>query len=683
MPGLRRRSLLQGLGIGLVAAPFINLLSAPRTRAAGPAGRRLIVFFSPNGTIPQHWNPEGSETDFSFPAGSILEPLTEIQDKLIVVEGLDFFGADNHEGGMRAMLTASGGAGDESGGMSIDQFVASKIGADSRFASLEFGVQTSAWGAGIQTRMSYSAPDVMVSPDDDPAHVYSRLFGDFMGGDEAATKLRTRRQRVVDLLVDEASALRTRLGAEERPKLDAHLEALAKVEKGLAGGAGCAPPVAPDALATGDNANFPAITTSQIDMMVTALACDMTRVASLQCSHTVSPTVPTWLDIADGHHSLSHIDDSNVAGVQQFVQAERWFAEQFKYLVQKLADTDEADGTGKMLDNSVVVWAKEMGDSRVAQLRRPQHHQHPPIDIPRDHLAIRRPRPRHDRPQQQLPHRRRKLHRRHRSHHLRHHRPAPPRRPLLPRRRLLLRLRHHRRLRQRQLRISPDRPLQPRMNARHPPRRIHSQPHIQLILPAHPAPLHRIDVPRIRDQHSFHHRRHILAPPPPLDQRHLDPLQKRLRPRQHHRPPVLHLPRPVHEPHRAPPGRALRSKGPRKPGQLGPFIVHDEAQLRTPPPPGPPRKATAPRPHRSPAPPLPIPRHQAPAKHLRGISPTECRASCGRSCGDQALTARDRSAATTTTSAPDRPPNTRRAPPTPSRYAPSPDHSSPSHKPRS
>ena len=364
MPGLRRRSLLQGLGIGLVAAPFINLLSAPRTRAAGPAGRRLIVFFSPNGTIPQHWNPEGSETDFSFPAGSILEPLTEIQDKLIVVEGLDFFGADNHEGGMRAMLTASGGAGDESGGMSIDQFVASKIGADSRFASLEFGVQTSAWGAGIQTRMSYSAPDVMVSPDDDPAHVYSRLFGDFMGGDEAATKLRTRRQRVVDLLVDEASALRTRLGAEERPKLDAHLEALAKVEKGLAGGAGCAPPVAPDALATGDNANFPAITTSQIDMMVTALACDMTRVASLQCSHTVSPTVPTWLDIADGHHSLSHIDDSNVAGVQQFVQAERWFAEQFKYLVQKLADTDEADGTGKMLDNSVVVWAKEMGDSR-------------------------------------------------------------------------------------------------------------------------------------------------------------------------------------------------------------------------------------------------------------------------------------------------------------------------------
>lgn len=361
----RRRSVLRGLGIGLVAAPFLNLLSAPRSRADDkPHAKRLVVFFSPNGTVPAHWTPAGGETDFTFPMGSILEPLTPIRDQLIVLEGLDFYGADNHEGGMAAMLTASGGASDESAGMSIDQFVASKIGQDTRFSSLEFGVQTSAWGGGVQTRMSYSAPGAWVTPDDDPAHVYSRLFGDFMGGDEAADALRARRQRVVDLLVDEAGALRSRLGAEERPKLDAHIEALAKVEKGLMGGAGCGLPGAPDPFNTQDNAAFPAITAAQIDMMVTALACDMTRVASLQLSHTVSPTVPSWLGIADGHHSLSHIDDSNTAGVQSFVTAERWFAEQFLYLVQKLADTPEPDMQGSMLDNSVVVWAKEMGDAR-------------------------------------------------------------------------------------------------------------------------------------------------------------------------------------------------------------------------------------------------------------------------------------------------------------------------------
>lgn len=363
---IRRRSVLHGLGIGLVAAPFLNLLSAPSSRAdGGPTAKRLIVFFSPNGTIPQQWKPSGTETNFSFPPGSILEPLTEIQDQLIVVEGLDFFGADNHEGGMAAMLTASGTASDESGGMSIDQYVAAQIGQDTRFSSLEFGVQTSAWGGGVQTRMSYSGPGAWVTPDDDPTHVYGRLFGDFMGGDEAAAALRARRQRVVDLLVDEATSLRGRLGSEERPKLDAHLDALAKVEKGLMGAVGCGLPDAPMGGGTQDNANFPNITAAQIDMMVAALACDMTRVASLQLSHTVSPTVCSWLGVSEGHHSLSHIDDSNVAGVAQFVECERWMAEQFKYLVQKLAMTPEADMQGSMLDNSVVVWAKEMGDSRL------------------------------------------------------------------------------------------------------------------------------------------------------------------------------------------------------------------------------------------------------------------------------------------------------------------------------
>ena len=344
----------------------MNLLMSPRTRAAADStARRLVVFFSPNGTVPAHWSPSGSETDFTFPAGSILEPLTAIKDQVIVVDGLDFYGADNHEGGMAAMLTASGTAGDESLGMSLDQFVAAKIGQESRFASLEFGVQTSAWGASTQTRMSYAGPGQMVSPDDDPLHAYGRLFGDFMGGDQAVEALRARRQRVVDLLVDEANALKARLGAEERPKLDAHLEALAKVEKGLMGGVGCGLPPAPDASNSQDNASFPLVTTAQIDLMVTALACDMTRVASLQCSHTVSPTVCSWVPgVAEGHHSLSHIDDSNVAGVQQFVDCERWFAEQFVYLVQRLAETPEADGTGSLLDNSVVLWAKEMGDSR-------------------------------------------------------------------------------------------------------------------------------------------------------------------------------------------------------------------------------------------------------------------------------------------------------------------------------
>jgi hypothetical protein len=90
----------------------------------------------------------------------------------------------------------------------------------------------------------------------------------------------------------------------------------------------------------------------------------MTRVASVQFSHTVSPTVPSWLGISEGHHSLSHSDDNNLEGIAQFVTAERWFAEQFSYLLDKLAETPDPAG-GYLLDRTLVVWAKELGDSRL------------------------------------------------------------------------------------------------------------------------------------------------------------------------------------------------------------------------------------------------------------------------------------------------------------------------------
>ncbi len=366
MRSLNRRRFLQFAGVGLVAAPFVNLLRTGRARAAAGGAKRFIVFFSPNGIVHSHWRPMGGGADFSFPAGSILEPLTPHKDDLIVMDGLNFFQADNHEGGMEAMLTCKGGASSVGGGASIDQFIATELASPTKFKSLEFGVQTSPWGGTNQTRMCYSAPGQFVTPDDDPDSVYNRMFGDLMGGDEEITKLRDRRQRVVDLLVDETKALRAQVGTEERAKLDAHIEALASVEQGLQAGGSCDAPVAP---AIGGNAlvdtSIPAVVKAQIDLAVTGLACGLTNVATIQLSHTVSPSVFSWLDgVSEGHHALSHIDDSNVAGVAQFAACERWSAEQFAYLIESLKALPEPDGEGTMLDNSVVLWAKEMGDSR-------------------------------------------------------------------------------------------------------------------------------------------------------------------------------------------------------------------------------------------------------------------------------------------------------------------------------
>jgi hypothetical protein len=361
-----RRRFLRFGAASLLAAPFVRLLHGGSAFADGAPAKRLLVYFSPNGTIPNQLWPSGGTTDFTFAAGSVLEPLEAIRDKVTILKGLQFYNATNHEGGMAAMLTNNGGASTESQGMSIDQFVASRIGTSTRFSSLEFGVQTSAWGGSTQTRMAYAGPGGFITPDDSPNHAYQRMFGDLLGGEDGAVRLRGRRTRIVDIARAELVDLHRRVGAEERIKLEAHIEALAAMERGLSATTTCEPGQAPGI--TGSvwaNGSFPAIATAQMDLAVTALACGMTNVASIQMAHTVSPVVFSWLGLNEGHHSLSHTADSNSGGVADYVAAERWFAQRYVDLVQALDALPDPEGDGSMLDSTLVLWAQEMGDGRL------------------------------------------------------------------------------------------------------------------------------------------------------------------------------------------------------------------------------------------------------------------------------------------------------------------------------
>lgn len=356
-----RRRFLAGLGASLIAAPVLGTLS--RNTRAGTAARRLVVMFSPNGTIHKQWRPSGSGTNFTFPAGSILEPLAPQKNRVIICDGLDFVGAENHEAGMAAMLTGGGGLGTATNGMSLDQYVAKQIGQSERFGSLEFGVQTSAWGGNTQTRMSYAGPGMFVPPDDSPKSVFSRMFGDAVGGPGQLDAALARKKSILDLVSGELTTLRAKVGTDERAKLDEHLEALKKVENGLQGPS-CTAPAAPPAVGTYDNDAFPTIGQLQMDLLVMALTCGMTRVASIQWNHTVGPVVMTWTGVSEGHHGLSHSDDGNAAGVAAFVATERWYASQFAYLIDKLATTPDPDG-GNLIDTTVVLWCKELGDGRM------------------------------------------------------------------------------------------------------------------------------------------------------------------------------------------------------------------------------------------------------------------------------------------------------------------------------
>jgi hypothetical protein len=354
---------------GLTAAGLIQALWAKPSRAEELPGiaKRLVVFFSPNGTIHHQRRPTGTGSSFGFPAGSILEPLSDIRDKLIVVDGLDFHGASNHEGGMASCLTGTGRLGDPGNGASVDQYIAGMLARNTPLPSLSLGVQTSLWGGGTQTRMSYADAGTMVTPDDDPNSVFRRLFGEVDLDLAARMRMRTFRGRILDLARQDLVRLHDVASAAQRARLEQHLDALDAVEVGLdpMQPGTCSspqPPLMVDNLR--DHASFGTIGRQQTDLLVAALACGMTDVATLQWSHTVAPQVLSFLGLSDGHHTLSHAGDGDSRGVEDFVTAERWFAEQFRYLVDQLDQTAAPEG-GTLLDHTLVVWAKEMGDSRL------------------------------------------------------------------------------------------------------------------------------------------------------------------------------------------------------------------------------------------------------------------------------------------------------------------------------
>lgn len=365
---ISRRRFLGGLAATTLAAPFYRLLEQEAYASTTPGtAQRLLVFFTPNGTVHHLRRPTGSGTSFAFPSGSVLEPLQAIRDKIVLIDGLDFHEASNHEGGMHAMLTGKGGSGDVGAGASVDQYIAAQIGGASRFPSLPLAVQTSAWGGSNQTRMTYAAGGGFVTPDDNPANTYQRLFGS-LGGDASARTRRLRRKRsVLQLASADLADLRGRLGTVEQTKLDKHIASLAQLENGLVDDSTCNTPLEPVLSSNKDDHGvFDEVGRAQMDLMVAALACDHTRVASLQWSHTVGPHVLSFLPgVSAGHHTLSHAGDGDTAGLEALRTCERWFSEQFVYLVDKLDRTADPVNGGSLLDSTLVVWAKEMGDSRL------------------------------------------------------------------------------------------------------------------------------------------------------------------------------------------------------------------------------------------------------------------------------------------------------------------------------
>jgi hypothetical protein len=174
---------------------------------------------------------------------------------------------------------------------------------------------------------------------------------------------RDKRRRVLDVVHKDLTALEKRLPAGDRQKLEAHADAVNGIQRQLemlGDAPSCASDAYVDKAELAGAATFPAVGKVQMDLLVAALACDVTRVASLQWSLAVSMTAMTWIGISEAHHDLSHQPIGDMDAQDKLVAINTYYAEQLAYLLAKMESVPEGDGT--LLDHSVVLWCSEIAD---------------------------------------------------------------------------------------------------------------------------------------------------------------------------------------------------------------------------------------------------------------------------------------------------------------------------------
>jgi hypothetical protein len=371
MNKIHRRQFIKRLGLTTASLPFI--MGLPSLGLAAPARprQRLVIVFSPNGTIPEQFWPD--ETGADFKLKEILSPLAPFKDRMLLLKGLSNKvrgDGDGHMRGMSCLLTGiellpgniQGGSDTPAGwasGPSIDQeikgYFQSREETRTRFGSLEFGVGVTD-RADPWTRMSYGGANQPIAPISDPYQMYQKLYGQLRDKENL--------QSILEDVSDDLKKVRKLISAEDRRLLDQH-EALVRQMEHEVSEAGrqklrIGPPSFEEGV-TDQNDNVPRLSRMQIDLMVNSFANDMARVATLQYTKSVGQAKMNWLNINDNHHTLSHEPDKNTDALEKLVKINKWFCGELHYLVDKLATTSEPGGQGSMLDHTLLVWTNELG----------------------------------------------------------------------------------------------------------------------------------------------------------------------------------------------------------------------------------------------------------------------------------------------------------------------------------
>jgi hypothetical protein len=390
---ISRRTVLKGVGAAL-GLPLLEAMSSKAIAAeAAKAPVRMACLYMPNGVNAQHWTP--AATGKNFELTQILEPLKNVKPEINVLTELWNAASDSGDGHYvktggwltGTTITKTVGSDIRSGGVSMDQLAAQKIGNLTPLPSLELGVEPVRSGVDINVgytqlyggHISWSTPTTPVAKEINPQLAFDRLFRTNTSG---AKKDPVKDKSVLDMVLEDAKHLRGRVGHADQLKLDEYLDSVRSVEKRIAFDANRKKSeYSDDKLAReeieklggriksyysdpgklsqrgGDHTEQVKL---MLDIMVLAFWTDSTRVGTFMFGNAVSGKNFAFIKgVSGGHHQISH-HENNPAKMEEYKKIGIWHLEQYAYMLEKMKSIKEGPGT--LLDNSMILFGAGMRD---------------------------------------------------------------------------------------------------------------------------------------------------------------------------------------------------------------------------------------------------------------------------------------------------------------------------------
>jgi hypothetical protein len=373
---LPRRTFLRGMGSAAVALPFLDAM-APAFAATTKQPVRMAFFYVPNGMIMDGWNPTWEGKFQELPRA--LKPLDPYKDDFIQIGNL------THNTG-RALLDGAGDHGRCSGSyltgvqvkkslidiknsISFDQIVANEIGKQTRFPSLELGMEDarqagdcdSGYACAYTNNLSWRSETQPLPPILDPRALFERMFGKGlpMTPEERARQSKYRRS-ILDFVTEDTHKLEATLGPTDRRKLDEYLSSIREVERQIDRAEKDNAQIEPNMdKPYGIPADFAEHFRMMANMMAIAFQADQTRIITFLMTREGSSRPYRELGIPDGHHPLTH--HRNQADlIEKVRQINTYHVQQFASFVEKMKSTKDGDGT--LLDNCMLVYGAGLSD---------------------------------------------------------------------------------------------------------------------------------------------------------------------------------------------------------------------------------------------------------------------------------------------------------------------------------